>query len=166
MFWLATEDHDFAEINHVTFPSRRELKKLVYETSPRSSRGGQHRARRDYYANDGAGVGTASVPPTRWMRWPPPTSPGRTFAQAFAEFYGKVFAAQGLLILDAGSRAVHRMGAPVLRAGIERADELHAALVERNQAWSSAGYHAQVAVPRAIEPAVPDRREDRRARWR
>ena len=30
VFWLATEDHDFAEINHVSFPAGRELRKLVY----------------------------------------------------------------------------------------------------------------------------------------
>jgi len=72
--------------------------------------------------------------------------PGRTFAQAFAEFYSKAFAAQGLLVLDAAGRAVHRMGAPVLRAAIERADELHRALVARNQELEAAGYHAQVAV--------------------
>src|SRR6185437_13645634 len=40
----------------------------------------------------------------------------------------------------------HRLGAPVLRAGIERADEFHAALVEREKALLAAGYHAQVAV--------------------
>ena len=34
IFWLATEDHDFAEINHVTFPSRKELRKLVYAKAP------------------------------------------------------------------------------------------------------------------------------------
>ena len=72
--------------------------------------------------------------------------PGRTFAQTFAEFYSRVFSAQGLLVLDAGGRAMHRMGAPVLRAAIERADELHLALVERNQELEAAGYHAQVAV--------------------
>ncbi len=49
--------------------------------------------------------------------------------QAFAEFYSKVFAAQGLLVLDAAGREVHRLGAPVLQAAIERADELHDALV-------------------------------------
>ena len=38
------------------------------------------------------------------------------------------------------------MGAPVLRAGLERADEFHAALIERNRALATAGYHAQVAV--------------------
>ncbi len=59
--------------------------------------------------------------------------PGRTFAQAFADFYAKVFAAQGLLIVDAAGREFHRLGAPVLRAAIERADEFHAALVGRSQ---------------------------------
>ena len=72
--------------------------------------------------------------------------PGRTFAQAFTEFYSRAFAAQGLLVLDAGSREIHRLGAPVLRAAIERADELHTALIERNRALEAAGYHAQVAV--------------------
>jgi uncharacterized protein YllA (UPF0747 family) len=38
------------------------------------------------------------------------------------------------------------MGAPVLRAALERADELHAALLDRNRALVAAGYHAQVAV--------------------
>jgi uncharacterized protein YllA (UPF0747 family) len=38
------------------------------------------------------------------------------------------------------------MGAPVLRAALERADELHAALLKRNRELAVAGYHAQVAV--------------------
>jgi uncharacterized protein YllA (UPF0747 family) len=38
------------------------------------------------------------------------------------------------------------MGAPVLRAALERADELHQALVGRNRELEEAGYHAQVAV--------------------
>jgi bacillithiol biosynthesis cysteine-adding enzyme BshC len=57
-----------------------------------------------------------------------------------------VFREQGLLIFDASGREAHRLGAPVLQAAIERADELHAALLERNAAIEAAGYHAQVAV--------------------
>jgi uncharacterized protein YllA (UPF0747 family) len=38
------------------------------------------------------------------------------------------------------------MGAPVLSAAIERADELHLALLDRNRELEAAGYHAQVAV--------------------
>ena len=72
--------------------------------------------------------------------------PGNTFAQAFRDFYSQAFAAQGLLFLDAASREVHALGAPVLRAGIELADDLHAALVARNAELQAAGYDVQVAV--------------------
>ncbi len=146
IFWLATEDHDFAEINHVTFPARNELRKLVYTKTP------------DMPRPVGGVVLDETMTPLIEQAWEllgysdamealaAAYQPGRTFAQAFAEFYGKAFAAQGLLVLDAGGRAAHRMGAPVLRAAVERADELHAALVERNKALETAGYHAQVAV--------------------
>jgi bacillithiol biosynthesis cysteine-adding enzyme BshC len=146
VFWLATEDHDFAEINHITFPAKRELRKLVYSSFPEAPR------------PVGGVVLDEAITPLMEQAWELLGSseamdvlaaayqPGRSLAQAFAEFYRKVFAAQGLLVVDASSRAFHRIGAPVLQAGIERADELHAALLERNRALEAAGYHAQVAV--------------------
>ena len=146
IFWLASEDHDFAEINHVTFPSRRELRKLVYDAAPDAAR------------PVGPVVLDDSITPLIDQAWELLGSsdamealaaayrPGRTFAQAFADFYKKAFAAQGLLVLDASGRDAHRMGASVLRAGLERADELHTALLERNRELVAAGYHAQVAV--------------------
>jgi bacillithiol biosynthesis cysteine-adding enzyme BshC len=146
IFWLATEDHDFAEINHVVFPARRELRKLVFTSSPEAPRpvGGivldgaitalVDQARELLGASDAMEALTAAY------------QPGRTFAQAFAEFYSQAFAAQGLLVLDAGGREFHRLGASVLLAAIERADELHQALVDRNRELEAAGYHAQVAV--------------------
>jgi bacillithiol biosynthesis cysteine-adding enzyme BshC len=72
--------------------------------------------------------------------------PGITLAQAFRSFYARLFGHHGLLILDPSGREAHREGAPVLRAAIERADELHQALLLRNRELEAAGYHAQVAV--------------------
>ena len=148
IFWLASEDHDFAEIDHVTFPSGRQLSKLVYSA--------------DAEIDSARPVGRILlderilplIEQARELLGDSDTMdalavaylPGRTFAQAFAAFYSKVFAAQGLLVLDASGRDFHRLGAPVLRAAVERADELHAALLERNTALEAAGYHAQVAV--------------------
>jgi bacillithiol biosynthesis cysteine-adding enzyme BshC len=146
IFWIASEDHDFAEINHVTFPSRKELRTLVYAETPGEP------------MPVGSVVLDETITPLIEEAWEllgysdamealaAAYQPGRTFAQAFADFYAKLFAPQGLLVLDAGGRAFHRMAAPVLRAGIEGADDLHAALVERNNALQAAGYHAQVAV--------------------
>ena len=149
IFWLATEDHDFAEIDHVVFPARRELRKLTY--SPAAGAGATARPVGGMVLDETITglvdqlwelLGASDAMDALAAAY----KPGRTFAQAFAEFYSKAFAAQGLLVLDAAGRAVHRMGAPVLRAAIERADELHRALVARNQELEAAGYHAQVAV--------------------
>jgi bacillithiol biosynthesis cysteine-adding enzyme BshC len=146
IFWLATEDHDFAEINHVAFPSGRELRKLEYAPAPDAARpvGGivlddsilplVEQAKDLLGADDSIAALFEAY------------TPGRTFAEAFREFYARAFDAQGLLILDASGRDFHRLGAPVLRAAIERADEFHSALLERNEALQAAGYHAQVAV--------------------
>ena len=148
IFWLATEDHDFDEINHVTFPAGRTLENLEYvlagEPSAARPVGGLvlddritpivERAAELLGPSDATDALIAAY------------QPGRTLAQAFADFYSKIFAAQGLLVLDASSRDFHRLGAPVLRAAIERADELHAALLDRKSQLEAAGYHAQVAV--------------------
>jgi bacillithiol biosynthesis cysteine-adding enzyme BshC len=146
IFWLAAEDHDFAEINHVVFPARRELRTLTWTRAPDVARpvGGivldesitaLVDEARELLGNSDAMEALAEA-----------YRPGRTLAQAFAEFYLKAFAAQGLLVLDASGREFHRMGAPVLRAALERADELHSALMERNRELEAAGYHAQVNV--------------------
>jgi bacillithiol synthase len=146
IFWLASEDHDFAEINHISFPAGRELRKLIYPADPESAR------------PVGRIVLDERITPLVEQAWEllgpsdamsalaAAYKPGNTFAQAFRAFYSRVFAAQGLLLLDASVREFHRMGAPVLQAALERADELHDALLERNRELEAAGYHAQVAV--------------------
>lgn len=146
IFWLASEDHDFAEVNTVSFPAGRELRKLLYEPAPEAARpvGGltfdESITPLVEQAKDLLGADDAIAALFDGYQ------PGRTFAEAFAIFYARAFAAQGLLVVDASGRQLHRLGSPVLRAAIERADELHAALIERNQALEAAGYHAQVAV--------------------
>ena len=146
IFWLAGEDHDFAEVQSVVFPGRRELRTLTYADAPAAAVpvGG-------VVLNESIGplveqaaelIGYSDALEALAAAY----QPGRTFAQAFADFYGRVFAAQGLLVFDSSSREVHRLGAPVLRAAIERADEFHAALLARGDELKAAGYHAQVAI--------------------
>ena len=148
IFWLASEDHDFAEINHVSFPASRSLEKFEYtqsdENAPAIPVG--RLVLTDQIADLSAKacelLGASDATDALAASY----KPGRTLAQAFADFYARIFAAQGLLVLDASGREMHRIGAPVLRAAIERADEFNAALLERNQQLEAAGYHAQVAV--------------------
>jgi bacillithiol biosynthesis cysteine-adding enzyme BshC len=146
IFWLATEDHDFAEIDHVTFPGRNKLEKLTYPKAPSAPRPVGGFVLDDSItplverAHELLGFSDAMEELAEAYK------PGRTFAEAFRAFYARAFAAQGLLVLDAEGRDLHRVGAPVLRAALELADELHAALAERDRELAAAGYHAQVAV--------------------
>ncbi len=146
IFWLATEDHDFAEIDHLVLPDRRELVKLHYDAAP------------EHPVPVGGIVLTEAILPLveqaqSLLAWSEPGAwladayrPGVTLAAAFRSFYARLFARHGLLILDPSGREAHREGAPVLRAAIERADELHQALLHRTRELEAAGYHAQVAV--------------------
>lgn len=148
IFWLASEDHDFAEINHVSLPAGRALAKLEYpqpgENAPAVPVG--RIVLTDQIAELANQACELLGPSEATDVLAAAYKPGRSFAQAFADFYSKIFAAQGLLFVDASGSQMHRLGAPVLRAAIERADEFNTALQERNQQLEAAGYHAQVAV--------------------
>ena len=148
IFWLATEDHDFAEISQVVFPAGKELRTLTYTTSeiPADSPPVGGIVLDDSILALVEQAGEILGDPPAMEALAAAYKPGRTFAQAFADFYRTIFARQGLLVVDASGREFHRAGAPVLKAALERADELHQALLERNRALEEAGYHAQVAV--------------------
>lgn len=146
IFWLATEDHDFAEIDHLVLPDRRTLVKLRYDAAPDSPVpvGGLRLTNAIEPLVEQAQSLLAWSEPSEWLA--AAYRPGATLAQAFRSFYVRLFAHHGLLILDPSGRDAHREGAPVLRAAIERADELHQALLLRNREIEASGYHAQVAV--------------------
>jgi bacillithiol synthase len=146
IFWLASEDHDFAEVDHVTFPAGRELATLTYEKTPESAIPAGRIVFDESITPQVQRAAELLGPSEATDALVAAYKPGRTFAQAFGDLYSTLFAAQGLLVVDAAGRDFHRLGAPVLRAAIERADEFHAALTERGQALEAAGYHVQVAV--------------------
>ena len=145
IFWLATEDHDLDEADHVVLPARHELQTL----------------RLEHEANNRP-VGTIQLGPgirplleqAAELLGPGPIldaieaayMPGATFAQAFARLLTSIFAEQGLILIDAASRDFHGLGAPVLRHAIEHAAELESALLERSKLLEERGYHAQVLV--------------------
>jgi bacillithiol biosynthesis cysteine-adding enzyme BshC len=147
IFWLATEDHDLAEAAHVTLPDRHELKAL--RLSPGSAHGvaaggvtlGKDVEELVAQAGEILGPGPLLDQLAACYR------EGQTLGRAFAQFISGIFAAQGLLVLDAASRGFHALGSDVLRQAIVRADELRVAITDRDQQLVAAGYHSQVLVP-------------------
>jgi bacillithiol synthase len=147
IFWLATEDHDLAEADHVTFPDRHELKTLRLASEPTNgSAAGKvtlGKSIEDLLAQAAEILGPGPLLDQLSACY----REGRSLGEAFAQFISRTFAAQGLVVMDASSRGFHALGSDVLRQAIVRADELRVALNDRDQQLAAAGYHSQVLVP-------------------
>jgi len=72
--------------------------------------------------------------------------PGETFGTAFGKLFARIFAEQGIILLDSSDPELHRLATPIYRAAIERAAELDDALLACGKELESAGYHQQVKV--------------------
>jgi bacillithiol biosynthesis cysteine-adding enzyme BshC len=150
VFWLATEDHDLAEINHVALLSEQGLpEKFVVESQGVVD----------------APVGTIKFGPeiepvveraatllgdsevAAWMR--EAYRPGETLGSSFALLFARMFAEWGVILLDPADKDFHELAKPLFRAAIERASELDEALLGRGKALETAGYHQQVKVTSA-----------------
>ena len=78
--------------------------------------------------------------------WSGLTRAGATFGAAFGALLKQLLPSYGLLHVDPMLPAIRELAAPTIRAALEHAPELTAALLERNQELTAAGYHAQVHV--------------------
>jgi len=153
VFWLASEDHDLAEVDQVSLPAKTNVEKLTlgldaHRTLPVGSRilgdrtdEGRHRLEAEL---DRACELLQYAPICDLLR--ECYAPGATLAGAFGRLLTKVFAPFGLVVMDAATRDFHALGASTLRAAIEHADELEAALRARSRELEAAGYHAQVLI--------------------
>lgn len=149
IFWLATEDHDLAEADHVALPTRRELQTL--ELLPEEGNGSQNAPVGELKLGQGVrevldhtveilGGGPFFDQLERCY------TPGATFAQAFGSLISGTFASHGLIVIDAAGRDFHALGASVFRKAITEPDALHAELIARDLELAAAGYHSQVLV--------------------
>lgn len=147
VFWLATSDHDLAEVNHVSIPGP-DGRLQTLSTSSHGVAGAPVSAVRlgeeILPVVDEAAAVLGDSAATQFLR--DSYQPGETLGTAFARLCTRIFAQWGVILLDASDPDLHRLAEPIYRSAIERADELEAALLDRGQALEAAGYHQQVKV--------------------
>jgi bacillithiol synthase len=149
IFWLATEDHDYAEVAHVDLPAADEptgLARISIGPAPAAPLPvgdlplgpSVTEALRQAEAI----LGNTEIFSLLEESYPP----AATLARSFGTLLAQLFAPWGLIVLDASGRDFHSLGAPVLAQAIAEADALHDALVARDQELHAHGYHSQVLV--------------------
>ena len=147
VFWLATYDHDLAEVNHVSLPAADGTLQVLATSShdvlgaPVSAvRFGEEIAPVIEQAVQLLGESEAVEFLKECYR------PGETLGSAFARLYSRIFADWGVIVLDASDPELARVSVPIYRASVERAAELSSAVLEQGAALEKAGYHQQVKV--------------------
>ncbi len=147
IFWLATSDHDLAEINH-TFLSgpNGEIQRLAAPTEGIAGApvGGIRFGDEIVSIVEQATVFLGESEATQWLR--AAYRPGETFGSAFAKFYAQAFAVLGVIVLDPNDPAFHALTSPIYSAAVEYAADLNEALLQRGQQLTRSGYHEQVKV--------------------
>jgi bacillithiol biosynthesis cysteine-adding enzyme BshC len=147
VFWLATYDHDLAEVNHVSIPAA-DGALQVLTTPSHDVPGAPVSAVRlgdeilPLVEQAVKLLGDSEV--TQFLR--EAYRPGESLGTAFARLYARIFAEWGVIVLDASDGELDRVAEPMFRAAIERAHELGPALLARGEALEAAGYHQQVKV--------------------
>jgi bacillithiol biosynthesis cysteine-adding enzyme BshC len=151
VFWLATEDHDFAEVNHAwVFGAAGE------PTAVRVEAPGELGAK----PRPVGGIPIAH-PPVKELRAAlaglPFTgevmgiveqaySSGATMGAGFRALLKALLARLDLIYIDPLDPAVRKIGAPFLAQALSAVPELKAQFLARNRELTDAGYHAQVHV--------------------
>jgi len=147
VFWLATNDHDLAEVNH-TFLAGPE--------------GTLQRSEVSTHGVKDAPVGSIVFGPeiepvvqsaTELLGASPVAEflrdsyrIGETFGSAFARLFMRLFADWGVILLDPSDPELQAVAQPIYKAAIDRVVEVDEALLSRGKALEAAGYHQQVKV--------------------
>lgn len=148
VFWLATEDHDLAEVDHA-WAFGRDHQPVVLQGEGRSD--GQRPVGqiplesvpvaqlRELFSAFPFGDEVADLVAEAYR-------PGKTLGESFQHLVRGLLKDFDLLYLDPLAEDVRRIGGPFLRQAISKAPELKTALLARNSELEQAGYHAQVHV--------------------
>ena len=150
MFWIASEDHDFEEVNHTRLVNREgHLVTLTYTAcSPKEGK-----PVGDVKLAEGIGQNidelVAALPESEFLPrlagdLRAAYAAGTGFADAFARMMMRLFAKYGVVLINPLDDRLKHISGELYVEAISQAPAFAASLVRESDALVSAGYHAQV----------------------
>ncbi len=147
IFWLATTDHDLAEVNHTALPGPGGTLQTLSTAShgiADAPVGTIHFTDEIQTLVQSAAEILGESPVTEILR--ESYRPGETLGSSFARLFARLFADWGVILLDPSDPELHAIAAPIYAAAIEAAAQIDGALLDRGKVLEAAGYHQQVKV--------------------
>jgi bacillithiol biosynthesis cysteine-adding enzyme BshC len=149
IFWMATEDHDLDEVRNTTWFDKG---KLVRFELPAAGHSGEPVGRiplgaeieplvqeaAELLANQGSDLLAQYLIESY--------RPEETYGSAFGKLFARLFAQQGLILMDPLDAGLHQVAAPLYQHALAERDALNEKLLERGKDLDRAGFDAQVKV--------------------
>jgi bacillithiol biosynthesis cysteine-adding enzyme BshC len=147
VFWLASEDHDLAEVNQALLLNADFQLAPFHVTTAGKPDSPVANVRLAQASNEVVAGAAQILGETRAAEYLLDSyRSGETLSDAYARLYTRLFAEHGLVLLDPSDAELHRIAAPLFVEAVERAGELDDALLARNRDITHAGYHEQVKI--------------------
>lgn len=149
IFWMATEDHDLEEVRYTTFFENGGL--VRFELPDGNSEGhpvgriafGEQVAA---HAHEAAEMLARQGSELLGQMLVESYRAEESYASAFAKLFARLFAEQGLILLDPLDAGLHKVAAPIYQHALDQRDALNEKLLERGKELEKAGFAAQVKV--------------------
>ncbi len=153
VFWLASEDHDLAEVNQALLLTS-DLQLAPFSAPTRGIEGGPVARLRFAEGTNGMVAKAAELLgeslAADYLRQS--YAEGETLSGGYAKLFTRIFREHGLIFLDPADAELHRIAAPLFMDAAARAAELDDAILVRNRELQAGGYHEQVKVTRESTP--------------
>ncbi|MEW5974870.1 MAG: bacillithiol biosynthesis cysteine-adding enzyme BshC [Acidobacteriota bacterium] len=149
VFWIATEDHDVAEVDHCYLADENGIVRVHYESNPDDLQRPIGSLPFGPTIEDILQQFLAVLPDSEfkpelesWLK--DSYRPGNTFGQAFAQVFSRLFSNYGLILLDPRDRRFRESLQPLFKRVLHSCARYREELKERNRGLVASGYHAQV----------------------
>jgi bacillithiol synthase len=149
VFWMATEDHDLDEVRHATWFDQG---KLIRFELPVAAEAGRPVGRISLGAQveplvrEAAELLTQQGSDLLAQFLIDSYRPEETYGSAFGKLFARLFAQQGLILMDPLDPGLHRVAAPLYQHALAERDALNEKLLQRGKDLDRAGFDAQVKV--------------------
>lgn len=150
VFWLATGDHDLAEVNQSFWRTRSGLTRYEMPEQPENA------GKRVGEIAFGQAIEPMVDQACASLEGPfaghianalrESYTPSDTYGSAFGKLMARLLAGRGMIFIDPLDARLHRLVAPVFRRAQHEADDLRSALEARSKELESNGFHAQVKI--------------------
>ena len=149
VFWMATEDHDIEEVRHTTWFDQGKLVRFELPAGAETERpvgriplGAQIQPLVQEAAGLLANQGSDLLAQYLIESY----RPEETYGSAFGKLFARLFAQQGLILMDPLDAGLHKVAAPLYQHALAERDPLNEKLLQRGKELEHAGFEATVNV--------------------